>query len=155
MWLAALAVLASAESFRGCSNKLKESIVSPPSGWIKQGAAPKDHIIKLKIGLPRPKFPVLEQHLWEVSDPSHERYGAHLSKQEVDALMAPSQESVDIVEEWLAFHGLEEESLVRSSSGDWVTILVPVSLAEDMLDTVRQLLLYSHVGIERSFNADL
>jgi tripeptidyl-peptidase-1 len=93
-------------------------------------------MLELKIALPQHKFPELEQHLWEVSDPSHPRYGAHLSKEETDALTAPHPETLDIVNEWLASYGLEEESLVRSSANDWVTIRVPVGLAEEMLDTV-------------------
>ncbi|KAG1760276.1 peptidase S8/S53 domain-containing protein [Suillus occidentalis] len=64
----------------------------------------------------------LEQHLWELSDPSHPCYGAHLSKEEADTLMAPHPEALDIVNGWLASHGLVEESLIRSSANDWVTI---------------------------------
>jgi tripeptidyl-peptidase-1 len=100
-------------------------------------------MLELKIALPQHKFPELEQHLWEVSDPSHPRYGAHLSKEETDALTAPHPETLDIVNEWLASYGLEEESLVRSSANDWVTIRVPVGLAEEMLDTTYHV--YKHV----------
>jgi tripeptidyl-peptidase-1 len=100
-------------------------------------------MLELKIALPQPKFPELEQHLWEVSDPSHPRYGAHLSKEETDALTAPHAETLDIVNEWLASYGLEEESLIRSSANDWVTIRVPVGLAEEMLDTTYHV--YKHV----------
>ncbi|OJA15326.1 hypothetical protein AZE42_03348 [Rhizopogon vesiculosus] len=49
--------------------------------------------------------------------------------------MAPHPETLDIVSEWLASHGLAEEDLIRSSANDWVTIHVPVSLAEEMLNT--------------------
>ncbi|OJA14334.1 hypothetical protein AZE42_10497 [Rhizopogon vesiculosus] len=129
------AALVSTLSFNGCQHKVKESIHGPPRGWYKHAPAPKHHVLELKIALPQPKFPELEQHLWEVSDPSHARYGAHLSKEETDALMAPHPETLDIVSEWLASHGLAEEDLIRSSANDWVTIRVPVGLAEDMLDT--------------------
>lgn len=116
--------------------KVKESI-EPPRGWIKQTPAPSDHTIKLRIGLPQPNFHVLEQHLYEVSDPYHERYGAHLSKEEVEELVAPHPESLEAVNEWLASHGILEDDIVRSPAKDWVTITIPVSLAETMLDTVR------------------
>ncbi|KAH7905839.1 peptidase S8/S53 domain-containing protein [Hygrophoropsis aurantiaca] len=129
------AALVQAAPYKGCQNKVKESIYGPPRGWAKGSPAPPDHIIDLKIALPQPNFDVLEKHLWEVSDPSHERYGAHLSKAEAEALMAPHQTSVDAVNEWLASHGFEEEHLMRSSAKDWVTVRVPVSIAEDMLDT--------------------
>ncbi|KAG2128979.1 peptidase S8/S53 domain-containing protein [Suillus clintonianus] len=129
------AALASAVPFKGYQQKVKESIYSPPSGWYKHAPAPKHHLLELKIALPQLKFPELEQHLWEVSDPSHPRYGAHLSKQETEALMAPHPETLDIVSNWLASHGLAEEDIIRSSANDWVTIRVPVGLAEEMLTT--------------------
>ncbi|KAG0697324.1 peptidase S8/S53 domain-containing protein [Suillus ampliporus] len=129
------AALASAVPFKGCQHKVKESTRVPPHGWYNHAPAPKDHVLELKIALPQPKFPELEQHLWEVSDPNHPRYGAHLSKQETEVLMAPNPETLDVVSEWLASHGLMEEDLVRSSANDWVTIRVPVGLAEEMLDT--------------------
>lgn len=107
-----------------------------PKGWVQQGRASGDHMLQLRIGLPQPNFPALEKHLYEVSDPEHERYGAHLSKGEVEELIAPSAESIDTVDEWLASHGLSQDDFVRSPAKDWVTVRVPVSLAEKMLDTV-------------------
>ncbi|KAG1763179.1 peptidase S8/S53 domain-containing protein [Suillus occidentalis] len=137
------AALASAIPFRGYRHKVKESIHGPPSGWYRHAPAPKHHMLELKIALPQPKFPELEQHLLEVSDPSHARYGAHLSKQETEALMAPHPETLDVVGKWLALHGLAEEDITRSSANDWVTIRVPVGLAEEMLTTVSK---HVHTG---------
>lgn len=73
------------------------------------------------------------------SDPFHERYGQHLSKEEVESLVAPHADSIHTVNEWLASHGLVGDSLSRSPAKDWVTVKVPVSLAEEMLRTVRLL----------------
>jgi tripeptidyl-peptidase-1 len=115
--------------------QLKES-VNPPNGWQRLSAAPADHIIHLRIGLPQSRFDELEKHLYEVSDPYHPRYGQHLSKAEVDALVAPKKESLDLVDEWLASFGIEEKDCHRSSAKDWVTIKVPISVAEKMLNTV-------------------
>ena len=114
---------------------IKEEVKSP-RGWLKHGRPAPDHNIILRIGLPQPNFHVLEKHLYEVSDPDHERYGQHLSKSEVEDLVAPHQESVELVNEWLGTFGIDEDSLVRSPARDWVTVRVPVSLAEKMLDTV-------------------
>ncbi|KIK03131.1 hypothetical protein K443DRAFT_5566 [Laccaria amethystina LaAM-08-1] len=113
--------------------RIKET-VSPPRGWAKHSIPPPDHNIALRIGLQRPNFPVLERHLYEVSSPDHERYGQHLSKEEVEALVAPHQESIDSVNEWLFSHGFKESDLVKSPAKDWVTVKVPVSLAEKILD---------------------
>lgn len=115
---------------------VKESIV-PPRGWEKLNTPAPDHKIVLRIGLPQPNFSVLEKHLYEVSDPYHERYGAHLSKEDVESLVAPQQESIDVVDEWLATHGITESDISRSPAKDWVTLKIPVNLVEKMLDTVR------------------
>jgi tripeptidyl-peptidase-1 len=121
-------------------SKVKE-VVTPPRGWVKDIPAPPDHVIQLNIGLPQAGFSILEQHLYEVSDPFHERYGQHLTKAEVESLVAPHPHSVDAVKEWLASHGLLEDRIVRSPAGDWLSVRVPVSLAEKMLDTVRLIIL--------------
>jgi len=119
----------------GHPSKVKETVVAP-RGWVKHATAPADHVIVLNIGLAQPNFGVLEQHLYEVSDPYHERYGQHLNKAEVESLVAPYQSSLNAVDEWLASHGLLEADIVRSPAKDWVTSRVPVRLAEKMLDTV-------------------
>ncbi|KAI0758073.1 tripeptidyl peptidase A [Fomes fomentarius] len=129
-----LAALAGAIPSSDYVHKVKESIPQP-QGWTKSKPAPANHIIELRIALPQSNFAELERHLYEVSDPFHERYGEHLAKEEVEALVAPHDESVHLVNEWLASHGLYEDSVSRSPARDWVIVKVPVSLAEEMLKT--------------------
>jgi tripeptidyl-peptidase-1 len=118
-----------------CHFKLKETVPSP-RGWVNHGIPKPDHNINLRIGLPQPNFGLLEQHLYEVSDPFHERYGQHLSKEEVEALVAPHQESINSVDKWLATFGIKESDIQRSPGKDWVKLRIPVALAEEMLNTV-------------------
>ncbi|KAI5119608.1 hypothetical protein M0805_005778 [Coniferiporia weirii] len=112
-----------------------KEVVAHPRGWVKSGPAPADHVLVLRIALPQPNFRVLEQHLYEVSDPGHARYGQHLSKQEVEELVAPHPESIEAVDGWLISHGLNVDDLVRSPARDWVEVRVPVAIAEEMLNT--------------------
>jgi tripeptidyl-peptidase-1 len=100
------------------------------------GRAPSAHVIQLRIALPQSRFSELEQHLAEISDPSHGRYGEHLSKEEVEELVAPHTSSVDAVHGWLASHDIHGDACQQSSAGDWVTVHVPVAQAEKMLGTV-------------------
>ncbi len=108
----------------------------PPRGWIKLSQPPTDHTILLRIGLFQENFSELERHLYEVSDPSHPRYGQHLSKEEVEALVAPNQDSLTIVDEWLASLGIGEGPVTRSPAKDWVNVKVSIRVAEEMLNTV-------------------
>ncbi|TFK79833.1 tripeptidyl peptidase A [Polyporus arcularius HHB13444] len=130
----AFAAVAVAVPAKDCAHKVKESI-PPPRGWTKASPAPADHIIELRIALPQPNFAELEKHLYEVSDPFHDRYGQHLSKEEVESLVAPEDESIHLVNEWLASHGIYEDNLSRSPARDWVLVKVPISQAEEMLKT--------------------
>ncbi|KAH9059745.1 tripeptidyl peptidase A, partial [Lactarius vividus] len=113
---------------------LRQSI-APPRNWVDLGRAPPTHVIPLRIALPQPRFSELEEHLTEISDPLHERYGKHLSKEGVEALVAPHPSSVRAVHEWLESHGIQKEACHRSPAGDWVTVRLPVAQAEKMLGT--------------------
>lgn len=68
-----------------------------------------------------------------VSDPDHPRYGQHLAVEEVHDLVAPSEEALDLVHEWLLTNGVKE--LGYSAAKDWINIYIDVGSAERLLDT--------------------
>ena len=68
-----------------------------------------------------------------VSDPRHHRYGQHLSADDVRKLVKPSDESLDLIHEWLDAHGITPSEY--SSAGDWIKISLPIEVAERLLDT--------------------
>ncbi|CAE6432120.1 unnamed protein product [Rhizoctonia solani] len=104
-----------------------------PSGWTKIARAPAGHKIDLRVGLKQARMGELLNVLSKVSDPANSEYGKHLSKEDVDKLVAPRSETVESVEQWLRSHGATVSG--RSSAGDWVHVTVPVSRAEKMLGT--------------------
>ncbi|KAG8716005.1 hypothetical protein FRC09_016123 [Ceratobasidium sp. 395] len=104
-----------------------------PTGWVAVDPAPADHLIEMRIGLKQGRMDELISALEQVSDPSHARYGMHLSKVEVEELVAPPEDTVKTVEEWLNAHGVKVTG--RSSAGDWLHARVPVARAERMLNT--------------------
>lgn len=104
-----------------------------PRSFRRISDAPRSHSITLRIGLRQPRIGELQEALYAVSDPSHERYGAHLSVEDVEELTTPRGHSVDAVSEWLDSHGLDGEF---NTARDWVVVKgVPISKAEEMLDT--------------------
>ncbi|KDQ08887.1 hypothetical protein BOTBODRAFT_37585 [Botryobasidium botryosum FD-172 SS1] len=127
--------LAAASPTKRRTPMVKDSLAHVPRGWTLHGPAPAHHKIRLRIGLPQSNFAELEKALYDVSDPSSARYGAHLSKEEVEELVAPHPESLDLVEDWLISHGFDVATLDRSPAKDWITIVVPVYQAESMFDT--------------------
>ncbi|KAK7033671.1 hypothetical protein VNI00_012671 [Paramarasmius palmivorus] len=109
----------------------KHSWSEIPRGWEFHSLPPASALIDLRVGLKSGKLDELAAHLAETSDPFHERYGQHLSKAQVDALVAPHVDSVSAVRDWLQFNNLPVET---QGSGEWITIRLPIADAERMLN---------------------
>ncbi|ETW78233.1 serine protease S53 [Heterobasidion irregulare TC 32-1] len=71
-----------------------ERIDRSPEGFVHSGPAPAQHTLTLHLGLAQGNFKVLEDALYAVSTPSNPRYGQHLTKEETEALIAPTPETV-------------------------------------------------------------
>lgn len=107
-----------------------------PYGWTRQGDADSSQTIELQVVLKQRRFEELEQHVVEISDPSHARYGQHLSKDEVNALSGSDPKALEEVLHWLDVrleNGLGESKY--RSSGNILSIALPISHAEALLDT--------------------
>lgn len=112
---------------------VKHSWTEVPKGWELQGPAPADHTMDMRIGLKQDKIEQLISTLYEVSDPAHHKYGAHLTAEEVNALVAPHPDSVDLVDSWLTHHDVDPSAAHRTGGNDWITLRVTVAQAERML----------------------
>ncbi|KAI0029548.1 subtilisin-like protein [Vararia minispora EC-137] len=120
--------------------KLKHGWETLPAHWVPIGAAPEGATIDLHIKLKSADADALIGTLLEVSDPSHERYGKHLSKEEVAELVAPHSDTHAIVASWLAAHNIAARP---AFNGDWLQLdAVPIETANALLDASYQL--YEH-----------
>ncbi|KAF1818954.1 tripeptidyl-peptidase 1 precursor [Dissoconium aciculare CBS 342.82] len=104
-----------------------------PRAWTSIGSAPAEEKIHLQIGLRQAQQGLIEQHLLEVSDPEHPRYGQHLSHDEVNAIVAPADESVSLVSSWLEEAGISDATFTAAK--DWVHVVIPIGKAEELLQT--------------------
>lgn len=68
-----------------------------------------------------------------VSNPDGAQYGEHLTLDEVNALVAPRDEDVQAILEWLFSNGVEPSSIRASSSSDFIHVTTNVSHAETIL----------------------
>ena len=129
-WL--LPLLATAASVRRADYSVK-SEHPVPAKWQQLDRAPADHRLDLRIGLKQSNFEALERELYEVSSPSHPKYGQHLSPEDVHSHVAPAETTLDQVLDWLSEHGVNEVSF--SPAKDWIKVNLPVSEVEHLLDT--------------------
>lgn len=72
------------------------------------------------------------------------RYGAYLSREEVAELVAPHEDTLQLVRSWLTHHGVPLSSISTTHGGGWLTISdVPVSQANKLLGASYQLYRYA------------
>ncbi|KAI0834540.1 tripeptidyl-peptidase [Hypoxylon sp. FL0890] len=109
--------------------KVMDSLSSVPKGWTEVRQASPDDSITLRAALPQQHAAALEQAVLEISTPGHPNYGLHMSRDQVRAYTAPTEQSVSSVVNWLA------ESGVKSSvNNDWITFTTNVKTANDLLN---------------------
>ncbi|KAI1162839.1 subtilisin-like protein [Nemania serpens] len=136
------AVIALLQSVAAGKNVLVESLPGVPAGWTKLRDATSDQLIKLRIALEQPNLAQFEQTLYDISTPQHVLYGKHLSREEVQDLVKPSEDSAAAVLGWLRAAGVDEADI--EEDGEWVNFKTTVAKAANLLDA--EFGVYSHVG---------
>ncbi|CAG8980950.1 hypothetical protein HYALB_00003809 [Hymenoscyphus albidus] len=115
------------------SLKVFEALRTIPQGWTKADAPNPSTRLKLRIALQEPNHDLFEKTLFAVSDPKHPKYGKHLKRHEVKALIKPKAESTEAVLTWLRDSGIAATDI--ENDGEWIIFFATVSTAEKMLDT--------------------
>lgn len=110
-----------------------ESLPDVPEGWQHVGSPGPQQTIVLRIAMVSPGEDEFERRLYQMSDPSHPEYGNHLSREELDAILQPDAKATAGVMAWLRQAGVPQDAVTRD--GDWINLVVPVQMAEKLLDT--------------------
>ncbi|KAF7365748.1 Family S53 protease [Mycena venus] len=126
---------------------VQESLAGAPQGFAKVGPATDPTPINLRIALASSNFAGLEKALYDVSTPSSVNYGNHLSKDEANAFLAPSDDAVAAVQAWLTSYGLVATK--SNGAGDWLSVTVPVSKANEMLSAKYET--FEHVASGKTY----
>ncbi|OSC98853.1 family S53 protease [Trametes coccinea BRFM310] len=114
------------------SMQVHDSRQTVPPSFQLVGPAPPDTMLNLRLALVRGNMSGLETVLMDVSTPSSPLYGQHLTKEEVEAFMAPKPESVAAVNAWLKENNIAAKQ--RTPAGDWLGFSLPVSQASELLN---------------------
>ena len=132
-----------------------------PENWESLGPPPANTTIDLYIALKPDRENALTNALYEVSNPRHRkhvfltthplvfvltcaaapfRYTEYLSKKQVAELVAPHEDTLELVQSWLAHHGVPSSSISPSHVGGWLTITdLPISQVDKLLCASYQL----------------
>lgn len=105
------------------------------SMWTFEKDAAADHSVAMTVALKidGDRRALLEKAFWEVSDPKHERYGLHLSMDDITQLLSVPQERVDAVSKYFMKAGATSVDVAPNK--DMMTVKMPVHAAEKALNT--------------------
>lgn len=121
----------------------KESWLAAPEEWNRGPRAHPDTPLDAVLFVAQTNTDLLHETLYAVSDPRSERYGQHLSLEEVDRMVAPHSESLVQVLAWLQFHGVDTAKDVRAN-GNADTLRVRTTVRQMEAMTGAQYHIYKH-----------
>lgn len=88
--------------------------------------------LKLQIALQQNDAAGFEQHVLDISTPSHPSYGLHFeSHDEMKRMILPTEETISSVTAWLKAAGIDHFEV----DSDWATLKTTVGVANKLLDT--------------------
>lgn len=118
---------------------------SAPRSFVSTGVPNPSKVLNLKLGLTANNRSGLEQTLLEVSTPGSNRYGQHLSLDEVKSFMAPTSEASSAVLQWLSDNGIN--GTTAGAYDHWIDVSIPVSKANSLLGANFQTFVHSPSGV--------
>jgi tripeptidyl-peptidase-1 len=95
------------------SASVMDSLTGIPDGWKSLGNAPADQKIHLRIAMSARHPELLEQTLYDISDPSSPRYGRYLKRDELKSMMRPHSEATTAVFRWLSQSGVHLDAIAE------------------------------------------
>jgi tripeptidyl-peptidase-1 len=120
-----------------------ETLRALPTGWAEAAAPHPDTSLNLAIGLTQQNIDQLESKLLAVSTPGNAQYGQHLDADTVNALFAPSADTIAAVETWLKAAGVSQ----ITTDGHFINFATTVGTANSLLNTT--FLTYQNSGVSK------
>ncbi|KAJ7884129.1 Pro-kumamolisin, activation domain-containing protein [Mycena olivaceomarginata] len=110
-----------------------ESRSAPPPGFVRQGVAPNNTMLTLRLALASNDVAGLEEKLMSLATPGSSEFRQWLSMDEVKSFVQPSPETIAAFDAFASANGLSPKQI--SPNGDWVSLTLPVSQANKLFAT--------------------
>ncbi|KAI4267407.1 MAG: hypothetical protein L6R38_008270 [Xanthoria sp. 2 TBL-2021] len=110
-----------------------ESLRAIPQGWHQGSSPPADQRLRFQIALRQENAYEFEQHVLAISTPDDPKYGQHMSREDLKAMLRPNADASMSILNWLKAEGISSADI--DDQGDWINFYVPASEANRILDT--------------------
>jgi hypothetical protein len=88
-----------------------ESLNEVPEGWTAAGHPDPSTPMFFRIAMTQPNQGLFEQTLSDISTPGHARYGQHLKRDQLKAMLRPAADATSVVMSWLTDAGVSQETI--------------------------------------------
>ena len=110
-----------------------ENLSKIPQGWHQGRAVPASKRLRFRIAVKQENAYAFEQHVIAISTPDHPKYGEHMQRDELKAMLRPSATASEAILGWLQAEGVKPADI--RDDGDWINFIVHAAEAERILDT--------------------
>ena len=110
-----------------------ESLQAIPQGWRQGRSPPAGMRLRFRIAMKQENAYEFEQHVLAISTPDDPKYGQHMDRDSLKAMLRPSSEASSAVLTWLRSEGISPADV--ENTGDWINFYLPAAEAERILDT--------------------
>ncbi|KAL8808828.1 MAG: hypothetical protein Q9223_003671 [Gallowayella weberi] len=124
-----------------------ESLREVPQGWHQGGSPPADQRLRFRIALRQENAYDFEQHVLAISTPGDPKYGEHMNRDDLKAMLRPSSDVSAAILGWLRAEEVPTSDI--EDQGDWINFYVPTSQAEKMMDTKFHYYSNANNGVKR------
>ncbi|XP_028403778.1 tripeptidyl-peptidase 1-like [Dendronephthya gigantea] len=93
--------------------------------------------VRLAFAIKHQNIAKLEEIFWSVSDPKSEEYGRHLNIKEINNLVKPTDESMNVVKSWLQEGGVDSKHCNETMNSDYIICEISSVIAEILLNGAR------------------
>ncbi|KAJ7636584.1 subtilisin-like protein [Roridomyces roridus] len=109
-------------------------------GFVNHGPAHPTQMLTLRLGLAPNDAAGLDAKLASISTPGSPEFRQWLSREEVKSYLEPSADTLSALDSFASANGLEYQ--ITAPNGDWATITLPVSHADQLFDA--EFTVFSH-----------
>lgn len=142
LWLVA-AVCVCVIAVEAQQQRVAFGAAAPSAGWRRTQRVAATQQLHLTFALKQQNVAALEQKFWAVSNPASAEYGRHLTVAQVQALVAPSADTLHTVIAWLKAHNIQP---LQEASQDYLSARVTAAVAEQLLQT--QFWFFTHAQLD-------
>jgi tripeptidyl-peptidase I len=103
--------------------------------WLQGTRLHSRAILPIRIGLTQQNLDNAEEQLLDISDPDSPNFGKHWTQEQVVDHFKPTDETVDVVRDWLISSGIALNRITHSDNKAWLAFDATAEEAERLLHT--------------------